>query len=213
MAVSRRSVLQTIAGASLGAGSQRTHGSLNLAPALGAAALPDKSNFLLRGPISTRPTSARQANSGCRSEYLRSRSMDPARNWSVQNSRDEAAASFARLINAEAREVAVVPSTLEGENVIAASLGLGPAAGVVTDPFHYDASLVMYGELHKKGMPLTVVAPRENRIDYGDVERAISADTRLVAVSLVSSDTGYTHDLGRLGQRSRIAKGPWCTQM
>jgi selenocysteine lyase/cysteine desulfurase len=121
--------------------------------------------------------------------------LEPDRNWPRQNSRDEAVSLFAQLVNAQPSEVAVVPSTLEGENLIATSLGLGPAAGVVTDPFHYDASLVMYGELQKRGMPLALVAPHGNRIDYSDLEAAITADTRLVAVSLVSSDTGYTHDL------------------
>jgi selenocysteine lyase/cysteine desulfurase len=208
MPVSRRSVLQTIGGASLAAaairaGSSPSFGSapsLGSAPSTASVTLPDKSNFLFEGtylnaaythPLGKRAQDATQ-------EYIRSRLADPARNWPLQNSRDEAVASFAKLINAEAREVAVVPSTLEGENLIGASLGLGPAAGVVTDPFHYDASLVMYGELHKKGMPLSVVAPRDNKIDYTDMERAISANTRLVAISLVSSDTGYTHDLGRL---------------
>jgi len=53
----------------------------------------------------------------------------------------------------------------------------------------------MYGELHKGGMPLTVIVPRGNQIDHSDLEAAITQETRLVAVSLVSSDTGYMHDL------------------
>jgi selenocysteine lyase/cysteine desulfurase len=89
----------------------------------------------------------------------------------------------------------VVPSTLEGENLIGASLGLGPGKGVVTDAFHYDASLVRYSELHKQGMPLTVVRNRGTRIDYSDLEAAISPETKLVAISWVSSATGYKHDL------------------
>jgi len=64
---------------------------------------------------------------------------DGARNWPVQNSRDDAVAAYARLINASPSEIAVVPSTLEGENLIAAALGLDERNGVVTDPFHYDA--------------------------------------------------------------------------
>jgi selenocysteine lyase/cysteine desulfurase len=202
MPVSRRSVLQTIGGVSLAAAAMRAGSSPSpgSAPSTTSVTLPDKSNFLFEGTYLnaayTHPLSKRTRDATL--EYIRSRLTDPARNWPLRNSRDEAVAFYAKLINAEAQEVAVVPSTLEGENLIGASLGLGPAAGVVTDPFHYDASLAMYGELHKKGMPLTVVAPRDNKIDYSDIERAISAETRLVAVSLVSSDTGYAHDLGRL---------------
>jgi selenocysteine lyase/cysteine desulfurase len=166
----------------------------------GRISLPDKSNFVFEGtnlnaaythPVGKRTRDAIDA-------YTQSRMIDAARNWPAQNSRDEAVSLFAQLINAQPGDIAVVPSTLEGENLIAASLGLGPGAGVVTDPFHYDASLVMYGELNKRGMPLTVIAPKDNKIDYSELDAAITADTRLVAVSLVSSDTGYTHDLKRV---------------
>jgi selenocysteine lyase/cysteine desulfurase len=166
----------------------------------GRISLPDKSNFLFEGtnlnaaythPVGKRTRDAIDA-------YMQSRMIEAARNWPAQNSRDEAVGLFAQLINAQPRDIAVVPSTLEGENLIAASLGLGPGAGVVTDPFHYDASLVMYGELNKRGMPLTVIAPKDNKIDYSELDAAITADTRLVAVSLVSSDTGHIHDLKRV---------------
>ena len=91
--------------------------------------------------------------------------------------------------------MAVVPSTLEGENLVAATLGLGVGKGVVTDPFHYDASLVMYGEKHKQGMPLTILEPHGNRVDYDALDAAITPETRLVAISWVSSWTGFAHDL------------------
>jgi selenocysteine lyase/cysteine desulfurase len=160
-------------------------------------ALPDRGNFAFKGvhlnaaythPIGKRANLATQ-------NYISSRMLEPGRNWPVANPRDEAVALFARLINAAPSEVAVVPSTLEGENLIAAALGLGQAAGVVTDPFHYDASLVMYGERHVQGMPLVVLKPRDNRIDYAELEAAITPDIKLVAISLVSSETGHTHDL------------------
>lgn len=163
----------------------------------GPIALPDKGNFAFTGtdlnaaythPVGNRTRAALGA-------YLDSRQRDTARNWPVQNSRDEAVALFAGLIHAAPGEIAVVPSTLEGENLIGASLGLGPGKGVVTDAFHYDASLVRYSELHRQGMPLTVVRNRGNRIDYSDLEAAISPETELVAISWVSSATGYRHDL------------------
>ena len=202
MTVSRRQLIQGLGGLPLMAAAMTsTPGSgAPVAPPArpaGTLSLPDKSNFAFAGthlnaaythPVGIRTRDATQ-------EYIRSRMLEADRNWPARNSRDEAVALFARLINAQPGEIAVVPSTLEGENLVAASLGLGPRAGVVTDPFHYDASLVMYGELRKQGMPLTVIVPRENKIDHSDLEAAITPETRLVAVSLVSSDTGYTHDL------------------
>jgi selenocysteine lyase/cysteine desulfurase len=84
---------------------------------------------------------------------------------------------------------------MEGENLIVAALNLDGAAGVVTDALHYDASLVLYGELHRRGVPLVVVAPRAGSIKLADIDAAIDEKTRLVAVSLVSSSTGFVHDL------------------
>jgi selenocysteine lyase/cysteine desulfurase len=203
MSVSRRQLIQGLGGVPLMAAvaasaSQKTPPTVAPGgPASGSVALPDKTNFTFDGihlnAAYTHPVGIRTRDAT--EEYISSRMREADRNWPARNSRNEAVALFAQLINAQPTEVAVVPSTLEGENLVAASLGLGPGAGVVTDPFHYDASLFMYGELSKRGMPLTVLTPRDNKIDYADLEKAITPETRLVALSLVSSDTGYLHDL------------------
>lgn len=166
----------------------------------GPIALPDKGNFEFEG-IGLNAAYTHPVGNWTRAaleSYLDSRQRDARRNWPVQNARDEAVALFSGLINAAPADVAVVPSTLEGENLVAASLGLGPGKGVVTDAFHYDASLVMYSELHKRGMPFAVVPNRGSRIDYAELEAAISPQTKLVAISWVSSATGYKHDLKRV---------------
>jgi selenocysteine lyase/cysteine desulfurase len=159
--------------------------------------LPDKTSFTLSGTH----LNAAFAHPICdlalagMETHIRTRLQEINKVWPAHNPRDEAVALFAELINAQPSEVAVVPSTLTGENMVASALGLGPGRGVVTDPLHYDASLAMYGERSKRGMPLTVVAPRKHRIDYGALEAAITPQTKLVAVSWVSSWTGYAHDL------------------
>jgi selenocysteine lyase/cysteine desulfurase len=197
----RREMLQSFGGLSLAAAAlsavPRARADTATVAKSGLIPLPDKMSFQFEGThlnaAYTHPLSARTREA--LESYAQSRVSEAGRNWPRENARDEAVRLFAELIGAQATDVAVVPSTLEGENLVAATLGLGPAAGVVTDPFHYDASLIMYGELHKRGMPLSVIAPRGNRIDYGDLEVAITPQTRLVAVSLVSSVTGYLHDL------------------
>lgn len=173
----------------------------NLAAALPAvSALPDKGNFRFQGvyldAAFTHPMSI--ATQRAYLEYVNHRVVGDTRIGPGRNSRDLAVRLYAKLIHAEPDEISVVPSTMEGENLIAASLGLNQTAGVVTDALHYDASLVLYGELAKRGMPLKVVAPRGGGIDLADVDAAIGKDTRLVAVSLVSSTTGFQYDLKAL---------------
>lgn len=213
MSVTRRDMIRTLSGlpitAAVAAATPNTKASEELpsssvltgsqSPSR-AIALPDKTSFSFEG---THLNAAYTHPLGIRAReallsYVASHEREVGRAWPHDNPRDQAVALFAELIGAQPSDIAVVPSTLEGENLVAASLGLGPSAGVVTDPFHYDASLLLYGELHKRGMPLTVVAPRDNRIEYADLEAAIAPHTRLIAISLVASNTGYLHDLKRI---------------
>jgi selenocysteine lyase/cysteine desulfurase len=165
-----------------------------------AGPLPDRSSFQLDDvyldAAFTHPFG--QAALDAASVYLQSRRADPQGVGPRHNSRSGAVERFARLINADRADIAVVPSTLIAENLVNASLGIGAGAGVVTDALHYDASLVLYGELKRRGTPVSVVRPRGERIDLADVRAMFTRDTRLVAVSLVSNSTGFEHDLAEL---------------
>jgi len=113
--------------------------------------------------------------------------------------RTEALNNFAKIINASPEEIAWIPSTMVGENLVVRGLSLpGSKEKVVTDAFHFHGSLHMYGQLAKQGLDLVVVRPRNNKIDLNDLDQAIKPGTRLVAISLVSATTGFQHDLKRV---------------
>ncbi|HWE47066.1 MAG TPA: aminotransferase class V-fold PLP-dependent enzyme [Caulobacteraceae bacterium] len=198
MHLHRRSFFQAAGGVSAALASASSAWATD--PAGPFTALPDRASFAFDGvhmnAAFTHMIGHRTADAG--RAYVEARMREPGRVWPGENARNEAVQLYAAMINAAPEAIAVVPSTLEGENLVGAALGLGPRAGVVTDALHYDASLVRYGELARAGMPLTVLAPRNNRIDYAELDRAITPDTRLVAISLVSSPTGYKHDLERV---------------
>ena len=162
--------------------------------------LPDGVNFALEGTYLdaayTHPF-GRMAQAAS-SAYQELRRRDPQGVSPRRNARQAAVERFARLIHADAADLAVVPSTMEAENLVNASLGVGPHAGVVTDVGHYDASLVLYEELHRRGTPLGVARTRNGRIDLADLRALLSRETRLVAVSAVSSVTGFAYDLPEL---------------
>lgn len=130
--------------------------------------------------------------------YVAARRRDPQAIGPRANPRGEAVSRFARLINADPADIAVVPSTLDGENLVNLALGVGPAAGVVTDGLHYDGSLALYAELARRGVPVAVARPRGGAVDLADLRALIRPETRLIAVSLVSSTTGFEHDLAEL---------------
>lgn len=158
---------------------------------------PDRQNFQFEGTFLDAAYTHPMCLAAYRAEeaFLSSRVHQPSIAWPRTNPRNAAVQAFAELINAAPAEVAVVPSTMGGENMLCAALGLGPDAGVVTDAYHYDASLAMYGEMQRKGIPVTVVEAKDNRISLDDLDRAITKSTRLVAISQIASLTGFQHDL------------------
>jgi selenocysteine lyase/cysteine desulfurase len=191
METSRRNLIKSLAGLPLYASVVKTY-----AP----PSLPDKAHFDFEGTYLnsafTHPFGSFAYEAG--ENYLKSRVHDATRMWPGVNARNAAVRHFAELIHAEPSEVAVVPSTMEGENLVGAALRLGPHAGVVTDTLHYDASLAMYGELESRGIPVGVALPTHFAIDPHAIDALITKDTRLVAVSLISGTTGFQHDLKTL---------------
>lgn len=176
-------------------------------PAAPASSLPDKDSFAFDGVYLNAAYVHPMSRETMRAlaDFDRERMRRVATPWPTDNPRNEAVASFARLINADPAAVAVVPSTMEGENLIAAAIGLGPDAGVVSDAYHYSPEI--YQWLHRaRGVPFSVAAARDHRIEMSDLEALIDSRTRLVAVTLVGSDTGFTHDLKALCEMAH-AKG------
>jgi selenocysteine lyase/cysteine desulfurase len=115
-------------------------------------------------------------------------------------SQELARARFAQLIHARPEEVAFVPSTLVGENLVVSGLGI-PARGgnVVTDELHYEGSLFLYRTLERQaGLDLRIAPAREGRVELSDLERLVDRNTRLVALSFVSYLNGFVPDVKRV---------------
>src|SRR5262245_40480721 len=140
-------------------------------------------------------------------EYLSRRTdgtQEPA--WEVSADVKKA---FAALINGPPDGVGYVTSTMAGENLVVAALGIPRGSGnVVTDALHFEGSLYLYGSLQQQGMDVRIIKPRAWRIELDDLERAIDGNTKLVAVSLVSFLNGFQHDAKALAQLAH-AKGAY----
>ena len=110
----------------------------------------------------------------------------------------EPKALFAELIGARREEIAYVPSTSFGENLVVQSLGLHQRleGNVVTDGLHYEGALMHLLELKKRGLDVRIVQPtREFRIDLRDMEPLVDRNTRLIEVSSIAMYNGFEHDL------------------
>lgn len=127
--------------------------------------------------------------------YLARRSLDPAAQGAGVEDED-VLAKFARLVNADKDEVAYVQSTTTGEQMVLRALGLPQSGGhIVTDTLHFFGSFPLYEEMARQGVEVTWVREREGRIHLDDLRKAIRKDTKLVALSAVSTFNGFEHDL------------------
>ena len=109
---------------------------------------------------------------------------------------------FAQLIHAKPAEISFVPSTLVGENLVVAGLGLpGSQANLVTDELHYEGSLYMYRSLQKAGLDVRIAKRRDDwRIHTDDVAKLVDRRTKLIATSFVSYINGYVADARALAE-------------
>lgn len=87
-----------------------------------------------------------------------------------------------------------------GENLVLQALGFPQAGGrIVTDALHFFGSFYTYGELGKAGVDVvTLPMTAEGDIDMDQLEAAVNDNTKLVAISLVSTVNGFEHDLKRV---------------
>jgi selenocysteine lyase/cysteine desulfurase len=109
---------------------------------------------------------------------------------------DEVRRQFARLVGATADEIGLLFSTAEGENVVAAGLGLKAGDNVVIDELHYDTEFVLYRTLEKtRGIELRIAKHHGGAVTAADFEPLVDKRTRLVSVAWVSHQNGFRHDM------------------
>ena len=144
-------------------------------------------------------------------EYLRVRIQGGSQpGYSMSAKERTVVERFGKLVGADPEELCFVQSTTMGENLVLQALGI-PASGgrIVTDALHFFGSHYTYGELARAGMDVvTLPMAADGSIDIAGYEAAINRDTRLVAVSLVSTINGYEHDLKRICEIAHAAGVP-----
>ncbi|GIL41666.1 aminotransferase class V-fold PLP-dependent enzyme [Roseiterribacter gracilis] len=133
--------------------------------------------------------------------YFKSKSLDAsAPEFGLGAKRKSVLERFAKLINADPNEVCFAPSTTAGENLVVQALDLPAKRGrVVTDALHFFGSFFLYQELARQGVDVVMLRPNANsEITVDQYEKAITKDTRFVALSLVSTINGYEQDLKKI---------------
>lgn len=118
--------------------------------------------------------------------------------------------SIARLINADAAEIALLKNTSEGLATVATGLRWRPGDVIITTAAEYPSNFYPWQEAARRfGAHLLVVpeVPRDDGAAVIDESRLLSAldgdRVRMLAVSHVQFGSGYRLDLARLGRACR----------
>ncbi len=103
--------------------------------------------------------------------------------------------SAARLIGAEAKEIAIVKNTSEGLSFVAQGLRWHERDNVVTTALEFPSNWTPWKRLEQRGVECRVA----ELPDVEHIEPLIDKRTRLVTVSSVAFHNGYTADLNAIG--------------
>ena len=109
----------------------------------------------------------------------------------------------ARLLKADARDIAFLSSSSEGINVLVYGLDWRPGDNVVVCDVEFPSETLPWTRLRGLGVEIRIVPHKNWYVDINDVKRAMDARTRLVAVSDVSYFTGQRM---RIEALSRIVR-------
>jgi selenocysteine lyase/cysteine desulfurase len=120
------------------------------------------------------------------------------RRWSTRC--EQVRAGFARLVGAQADEIAFVKNTSEGLSLVAAGLDWHPGDNVIAVDGEYPSNVYPWFGLRRYGVETRLVQPVRGKVHVDAVRRLVDDRTRVVAVSFVDWSTGARTNLASLGE-------------
>ena len=135
----------------------------------------------------------------------------------IQNARDRGSADWrawygriettrekaARLIRASSSEIAFLPNTSWGLNLVALGFPWSAGDNVVTTDLEFPSNAYPWRALAERGVECRVARSRGGRITADDVAALVDARTRIVAVSWVAFHNGFVFPIAGIGRLCR----------
>lgn len=122
------------------------------------------------------------------------------RSWSIRC--EEIRGAYARLIGAQAGEVAFVKNTSEGLSLVAAGLDWREGDHVIAVEGEYPANVYPWWSLRRRGVQTRMLRRRGPLVQVEDIAAVADSRTRLVAVSFVDWSSGARNDVAAIAD--------WC---
>jgi len=116
----------------------------------------------------------------------------------------------ARLINADADEIAFVKSTSHGLSLVANGLDWKPGDNVLVYEKEFPSNLYPWLNLKARGVEVRMIPSCDNKVLVNDIAGLMDPETRLIAISSVQFVNGFRIDLKRLGELCKANKVLLC---
>src|SRR3954453_3067782 len=117
---------------------------------------------------------------------------------------DRARERAAQMLGVSRDEVAFLPSTSDGVNMVAQTIDWRPGDNVVVETIEFPSDVYPWLLQQQNGVEVRFVGTGFE-VPPGAIEAAIDARTRVVALSHVSYLTGVRHDLAPIGAAAHAA--------
>jgi cysteine desulfurase / selenocysteine lyase len=114
------------------------------------------------------------------------------------------------FIGAAEAEIAILTNTSAGANAIALGFDWHAGDEVVLCDNEFPANAVPWLALRRRGVGVRILPAQRQRLSADLLRRELSSQTRVVAVSWVSYDDGYRHDLASLAEAAHAAGAILC---
>ncbi len=120
--------------------------------------------------------------------------------------------SAARLIHASPNEIALMPSTTAGINLVAEGIGWQQGDNVVILADEFPSNVYPWLNLKDFGVETRLVSTDNGKVDLDRLREACDELTRVVSLSWVGFTTGYRQDINRIAEIIHGAGGKHCSR-
>ncbi len=117
---------------------------------------------------------------------------------------EETRGRFAKLINADADEIAYTKNVSEGVNMIATGFHWQRGDNVILCPaLEHPNNVYAWLNMRRYGLEVREVAPRDGHIPVDEIIKRVDSGTRIITVATVSFAPGFRTDVDQLGEVCR----------
>jgi len=107
---------------------------------------------------------------------------------------------FSMLIGAKESEIAFIPNTTFGLNLVAQMIPYKANSNVVTNTLEYISNVIVWLKLRERGVKVRIVEDIDGRISIDSLEKSIDDMTAVVAIGQVCWYNGFRHDLKAISE-------------